>query len=360
MRIAIAANKCLPFHAASLEEQPLGGTETAVIRLAQQLAALSQEVSVYTGCQSPPPSVPSYFQLSKLEELKEVDILIAVRDWMQVFLPLKAKRRFFWTGDSYDQLPCIGIGDVRVHSRLDALLAVSSWHALTVSSRSGFPIEKTWVIRNGVYLPYFQGKETRHRKRLIYSSTPYRGLQLAPELYSALREKHPELELHIFSGYEVYGGAENYDKTAAKEFEALKARLSALPGCTVHGNRKQSELAREFMKSSLLFYPNTFEETSCMTAMEAQAAGCAIVTSDMGALPETVGDAGILVPGKPGSPAYNKAFIEAADQLLSDDNLFQRCSEIGIQRAKSEFDWGQVAARFLRFLEQSPLEMSRA
>ncbi len=75
-------------------------------------------------------------------------------------------------------------------------------------------------------------------------------------------------------------------------------------------------MAREFMKSAILCYPNTFAETSCITAMEAQAAGCAIVTSKLAALPETVANAGIMIEGEPGSPAYLDSFSTAVDVFL--------------------------------------------
>lgn len=330
----------------------MGGIETAVIHLAGQLHALGHSVTVSTPLEQPPPSQPPYLPLRTLHALRDLDALIAVRDWLPLMMNIPCKKRFFWTGDSFDQIQTLGVGDRRVVARIDGLLAVSAWHAATLAGQSGFPLDKVWVIRNGVHLPYFEGQESRRRARLIYSSTPYRGLALVPKLYQALREKCPDCELHVFSGFEVYGGPQAFGADVRAQFKNLESELKGIPGCQLHGNVLQKDLAREFMKSALLFYPNIFLETSCITAMEAQAAGCAVVTSDLGALKETVGEAGVLIAGRPGSSEYNNAFLEASHRILSDENYFRTLSEAGQRRAKDIFDWRIVAKRFEEYLHK--------
>lgn len=349
MKFLFFPQSCLPFHGMSLEERPLGGTETGVIRLAEELHQLGHEVIVLSGHENPPLTAPLYLPLHAIDNLGKIDVLVSVRDWTPLLAPLNARVKLYWTGDSYDQFPNVGIGDTRVAQEIDALLAVSDWHADRLCEESGFPRERAWVIRNGIRLSFFEGEEERKRKRMIYSSTPYRGLRFIPMIYRELKNRHPEAEIHIFSGYEVYAGGEAPPAHLLKEYEVLRQEFLRLPHCFLHGNLKQRDLAREFMKSSLLLYPNIFEETSCITALEAQAAGCAIVTSALAALPETVGDAGLLITGTPGSLEYLNAFIGAADRILADDELFQQLSRNGRERAK-ETDWRSVAERLLRFL----------
>lgn len=350
MRFLIVPSNCVPFHAYTLDERPLGGTETAAIRLSEALARLGNDVTVLTQYATPPPSNPSYIPFKDVLNIGAVDVLIAVREWFPLIAVSGCKKTFFWTGDSYDQPHNFGIGDRRIANKIDALLAVSHWHAKKLSHESGFPYEKCFVLKNGVYLPYFEGAEPRKRKRLIYSSTPYRGLKLVPPIYLELKKQHPELELHIFSGYGVYSGPNGYDKRAESDFAEFSNYLKKLPDCYLHGNVKQNELAREFMKSSVLLYPNIFEETSCISVMEAQAAGCVVVTSDLGALRETVGDGGIVVSGKPGSPDYMQDFTAATNSLLTDASLFDAYSSKAYQRARVHFDWNVVAKRFEDYL----------
>lgn len=353
MKIVFYPSLCLPFHGKTLSERPLGGTETGVIRLAEALCALGHEVIVISQYAKPPLTEPLYLPESAARDLGPFDVLVAVRDWRPLLSPLQCSHRFFWTGDSYDQPQNIGIGDKRIIERLEGFFCVSEWQADTISEKSGFPREKCHVIRNGIHPPHFEGQEERRRKRLIYSSTPYRGLAHTPHLYKELLKRHSNgLEFQIFSGYSVYAGVDGkYNELLEAEFEQLSRELSSLPGCTVKGNVTQQELAREFMRASILFYPNTFEETSCITAMEAQAAGCATVTSNRGALPETVSKAGILIDGEPGSDLYSRTFIDAVDSLLTDDRLFGEYSRQAQIQAK-EHSWTHVAERVIASISE--------
>ncbi len=348
MKIVICPTACVPIHATSLDERPLGGTETGIIRVSEVLAERGHEVTVLTRMENSVSGKARYVSFKHANEVGAVDAIIAVREWIPLVSPLRCKK-FFWTGDSYDQPHNLGMGDRRVAAMMHGFFAVSEWHRKSLCLASGFPEQKAFVVGNGVHLPYFSGSEERKRKRLIYSSTPYRGLALIPALFSELKKRHPDIELHIFSGYGVYAGPQGYEARAQAQYEELAERLKQ-QGCVVHGNVTQGQLAREFMKSSLLFYPNTFEETSCISAMEAQAAGCAIVTSARGALPETVGESGILIEGKPGTEEYMRAFLDAADKILSDDQTFERLSRTGQERARQMFSWERVAERMLRVL----------
>jgi glycosyltransferase involved in cell wall biosynthesis len=50
----------------------------------------------------------------------------------------------------------------------------------------------------------------------------------------------------------------------------------------------------EYKKSDIWFYPTDFEETYCITALEAQLSECICVCSDLAGLKDTVGDRGVL------------------------------------------------------------------
>ena len=298
MKIVFLPAKCTPFHARTLEERPLGGTETAIIRLAEALDSLGQEVSVISDSASVPSSHPSYISHREASTLRDVDALIVVRDTKSVTYPCHAKKRFYWTGDSYYCVGSMGLGDKRCIAVLDGFLAVSEWHADTVCKTSLFPREKTYILRNGIKLENFAGEEKRERKRLIYSSVPDRGLVHLPEIFLELKRRHADAELVVINSSSIYRSVWPYETI---ENEDLMERLRSLPGCRVLDAMPQHLLAREFMKAAILAYTSHFKETSCITAMEAQAGGAVPVTTALAALPETVGDAGILIEGTPGT-----------------------------------------------------------
>ena len=350
MRIAFLANNCIPFHGKTLEERPLGGTETAVIRIAEAVQALGHEVVVLTQIDNPPVTEVLYLPLKSLHHLGEVDVAIMARDWNLGFLPVKAKKKFFWTGDSYDQFATYGIGDTRIVNAFDGLFTVSDWHSETLCKASGFPLAKTRPLRNGVHLPYFEGSETRNAKRLIYSSSPYRGLLFLISTFPAIKAKHPEAELHIFSGYDVYAGAPGTPRNLLQEFEAMKTAFGKIDGCVMRGNIPQAELAQEMLQASILAYPNIFEETSCITAMEAKAGGCVIVTSDKGALKETVGSGGVLIGGDPRNSKYREYFVDAINNLLDDEERMALLSVRNRAEAFSSLGWNHRAAELTSYL----------
>ena len=274
------------------------------------------------------------------------DVCIFIQDWKGAAHGLPFPKQVFWTGDSYDQYMNFGIGDERVIEKVDRFFAVSNWQANALCAASGYPREQARVVQNGVHLPWFDGEETRSHGKLIFTSSPYRGLALVSRLFAELKNRHPEIELDVFSGLAVYDKEGPFQGPEVRQYEQIKKQLQEQPSCVIHGNVTQQQLAREMMNAGIYFYPNVFVETSCIGAIEAQAAGCPIVTSALGALPETVGEAGFCIPGTFGSDEYNAAFIDATSRLLSDRELWEHCSTVGKQRAQSEFSWEHVADRF--------------
>lgn len=343
MKIVFIPQNCISFHGKSLLERPLGGTETAVVRLAEALHRLGHAVFVVTSAAEIPATQPQYLPLSALNEMNDIDVAVSVRGVASLFSGIRARQSFLWTGDAHDQPSHLGIGDRRVVNKLTALWCVSSWHARNLCEVSGFPESKCWVVRNGFAQGLFEGQEVRNRKRLIYSSTPFRGLALLPEIFSRIRSVHSDAELHIFSGLDVYREHDcNHHDQLAHQCVPLFNTIQSTPGCYLHGNITQDKLAREFMRSGILAYPNTFDETSCITAIEAMAAGCVPITSHRGALPETVGDAGILISEPPGSPAYKDLFVASAIALLNNESAWNHLSQRAITRA-AEMSWDFIA-----------------
>lgn len=340
MRILFFPAECSPFHGKTLEERPLGDVETGVIRLAEALHTFGQEVVVVSQAKEIPRTNPRYVPYQEVDKLGFFDAVIVVKGWRATFIPFKAKKIFLWTEDNWDNPSTYGIGDPRFYTHVAALFTVSEWHAKTLAEKSGFPEKKMHILRSGVHLGYFKGEEKRE-KRLIYTPAPDRGLTHLVEIFLELKKKDPQLKLEVFST-----SASN-DKTTFPLFEKIKK----MPGCTLHENVLQKDLAREFMKSSIFTYPCNFEETSCMSAMEAQAAGCPVITSDLASLKETVGNAGILIPGDPRTASYKQKFADACERLLSDSHLFHEISQRGKEQAL-KMDWKERGKELLNFLKQ--------
>lgn len=349
MKICFFAANSIPVHARSLEERPLGGTETGLIRVSESLAKRGHQVFVVTSHDNPLPYNSQggsiFIPEGALRQVVPFDVLVAVQHWRSLFLGIPAKRHLFWTGDGYEQFSNYGIGDKRVVQKIEVLLAASQWHAASLSMRSLFPLEKIRVVGNGFHPPYFVGEEPRARHRILYTSAPYRGLELAAKYFEIIKPQFPDAEFHVFSGLSIYDRNEPFSGPLVEEYKRLAAKLGRQPGVVLHGNVLQSELAREYLRSSVLLYPNLIEETFCITAIEAQAAGCPVIASAISALPEVVGDGGFVIKGEIGAEEYSKELLYALGTLLTDDEAWYKYATAAKTRAYSHFTWDHVASR---------------
>ncbi len=79
---------------------------------------------------------------------------------------------------------------------------------------------------------------------------------------------------------------------------------------------------------------------------EAMAAGVPVIGSSSGAIPEVIGDAGLVVPER--DPA---ALAAAIDSVLSDADLRQQLIQRGRKRAAERFDWSVVANQSLALFQ---------
>jgi glycosyltransferase involved in cell wall biosynthesis len=349
MKIAFFAERSIPIHATTLNERPLGGIETGIIRLAEALAKNREHtVYVFTTHKNPVSSPVQYAHTTLLQTKMPFDVLVIVQDWSGLMYGFESKLKFFWTGDGFDQYLNFGIGDQRVVKACDAFLAVSSWQAGTLCQKSSFPWNKTYVIGNGVHLPYFEHTAPeREPYKIVYASAPNRGLALLPEIFTNIKKTIPNASLSIYSGFHLYDKESPFQGPEVEQFKQLSSKLLSLDGVSIVGNLLQKELANELLKSSLLTYPNQIFETSCIVAMEAQAAGVPIIASNNSAFPETVGNAGILIDGTPGSKEYIRSFSDACIELLSDRNMWGNFSQNGLLRSREFFSWDNVAKKFM-------------
>jgi glycosyltransferase involved in cell wall biosynthesis len=165
----------------------------------------------------------------------------------------------------------------------------------------------------------FSGRDELARAKgsqltLCYTSTPFRGLDVLLSAFPEVQVEFPEAELEVFSSMKVYQQDEPGDA-----FAPLYDRCRATPSVHYAGSVPQPRLAEELKAASILAYPNTFAETSCIAVMEAMAAGLFVVTTDLGALPETTMGFGALVSsdaGPGGQKALERDFLDRLKVVL--------------------------------------------
>ncbi|HYE97987.1 MAG TPA: LAGLIDADG family homing endonuclease, partial [Planctomycetota bacterium] len=130
---------------------------------------------------------------------------------------------------------------------------------------------RTWVTRNGLRGALLreveaEGIPPRNYKRVMFASSPDRGLLTALKIYARAKEFVPDLEFHATYGY---GNIDKLIAQGAKHFVKDKEetlRLAEETGATLHGRLTQKELYKEWEKTAVWTYITSFWETGCELA----------------------------------------------------------------------------------------------
>lgn len=364
MRLVFVVRHPRAFNGETPFQSPLGGTQSAVVYLARELATLGHEVHVFAHCAG----LEGCFAGVHYHNLKQLvsfcraqppERLIAVADEQILKLGLPAEQTYWWAHNDYAHL-WDDPGPLRqrishlLQSRADRLLVVSRWQQARLAKLFALPTDMFYLTHNGVHLPHFArlAPEPALPPRLLYTSVPDRGLELLLQIFPRLQAVLPELELHLYSSFEVWGQGTGGNAELARQ---LEQQARALKQVFFHAPLAQPELAKALAQGTLWLYPNHaapatgfWAETSCIAALEAQAAGLPVVASARGALPETVlqGQTGCLIDGQPESEAFLAAFVQQTLRLLQDTALHKRLAQAARQRIAEQFSWQQVAQQW--------------
>jgi glycosyltransferase involved in cell wall biosynthesis len=344
--------RSLPCDASTPRTSPLGGTESAALYLADALARRGHHVRVYNNC--PAPGDFDGVAYRRWEDaradavLDPPHVLVAIRDWALIGSNRYAPLQVFWTGDAADQPFARGLEQPEARRAIDLFVFQSAWQEAGFRAL-GVPPWRCLRERYG-FAPFVHPAPSLRPRRLVYASTPFRGLDLLLDWFPLIRARCPDAELRVCSSMRVYAVPEEEDRA---RFGALYARARQ-PGVTFLGSLPQPALAAELSAARVLAYPNHWPETCCVAAIEALAAGCPVLTSSLGALPETVGEGGICLSGDPRSDSFRDRFVDEAVALLTDDERWSGLSALASRRAHGRYryeaiaeGWEQLCARAL-------------
>ncbi|HEX5005458.1 MAG TPA: glycosyltransferase family 4 protein [Gemmatimonadales bacterium] len=135
---------------------------------------------------------------------------------------------------------------------------------------------------------------------------------------------------------------------AQEELEALAERLGIASRVTWLGGIPRSELASLWPRLDCLVAPSRttarWVETYPLQVLEAMGHGVAVVVSDSGALPESVGRAGLVF-----GDGHPDGLTEALTRLLEDGSLRERLAAEGRRRVIAEFVDDAIARKTLAF-----------
>ena len=345
-----------PVCGSMLERIGAGGVETTYIELPKALQALGQECFVFARCEQE--QVVDGVRFVPWERMAEYadlnpDVLVTSRWFDPLYWPtLAGAKKVLWLQDAYFADPG------RAFEVVDRVVVSSPWHRDYTVQRYGHGIDahKLRVINLGIRRELFGGSGPRRGMQAVYSSNPDRGLQELAAMWPEIVAQFPGLRLVVTYGWE---GLRTWDSGPAwqercDQVEAeVRGRFAV--GGSDHdviftGRLSKPALARLLMQSDVCLYPCNFFETFCLTALECQAAGLPMVTSEFGALATTLAaGAGVKIPGHPSSPAYRQRFVRAAVDVLQNAERRRAMGAAGVLHVVGgPFGWLDVAEQWRR------------
>jgi len=315
-----------------------GGSEEAVIYLSQELNRLGYSVTVFNSCGEMEGEYGGV-KYKNYYEFNPNDLFNIVIAWRgNIFGGLNAKKKVIWLHDVPEGM--FKKGD---EETFDKVLVLSQYHKTLLPDF--IPDEKICVSANGINLKDFVLKVEPERNpyRLIHTSSYDRGIENLLHMWSDIRKEVPQVELHLYYGWNTYDHLASLGMRDNK-FKEYMVKLMDQPGVIDHGRVGHKKLNKEFYKSGIWVYPSHFEEISCISAMKAQACGCVPLVINYAALKETV-KSGIRIDGKGGVGDANEKFKAELISLLKDTNKQEELRK-EVLTHKSEFSWANVAKQW--------------
>lgn len=327
------------------EEEGVGGTENFITYLAEYLAGAGHDVRVYNKVITPVRDIVTgvtWLPLAHFNPAEHRDVLMSFRT-----------REVFESWHTNADLKVIALADTESHGlgdavragQVDLVMFVSQWQAQKIMAEEDILPERAMITGNGVSMRRFDGMRDSVRHvagKCIHMATPERGLEPLLDIWPAIQERVPHASLHLFSSFK---GWRVDDADNADMCRGIYERIAGLRdgGLNIinHQHINAPGIRRHLLESALYLYPTRhFNETCCISALEAAAAGVPIVATARAALMERVVDCqtGYLIRERDG---HDYEFAELAIKLLTDAATWGRMSEASVEMAR-RYDYAQL------------------
>jgi glycosyltransferase involved in cell wall biosynthesis len=270
------------------------------------------------------------FSLVALQTLLLRDLL-APRAALVFYSAVNVERRWRWPYRAIERL---------VLSRADGAYAPNQDVPLILRAK-GFPKAKpVAVIPLGVEAERFAAAERQPMRDIAGPRVGFVGRLEAVKGLDVLLQACENYLVHPTAGLVIAGdGAER--AAVSERVMTARRRVDLLPPVSYDHMPAFLKSLDVLVLPSVTILPHHREQFG-RVLVEAMATGVPVVGSSSGAIPEVIGDAGLVVPER--DPA---ALAQAIDRVLSEPGLRQTLIERGRQRVQRHFAWPVVAEHTL-------------
>lgn len=329
--------------------KPMGGSETALIQMAKELKLKTwRRVLV--------------FNMREKDIVSESGVeYISNKKLAEYFSKFKPRTHIAWRHnikltDACTYLWCHDLFTPGCESaqNFDEMLCLTPFHKNYVEGLQGIPDSKIIVTRNGIVPEKFQfDKKTKNPNKMVWMSSPDRGLDRCMLTMDEVVKEFPMAELHVYYGIEHL---HRYGPQMAALADRLRAMMDARPYVKYHGNTEQAKMYRDVSDAVIWNHPNNFIETSCITANECLANGIYPVVRRLGALGDTLKEAeanGSAVLLDYEWDAINAIDIQANAVINA---LRNRAWETMKPFDLNKHSWNAVSDEWIDFMKLSPMD----
>ena len=344
----------------------LGGAEEAVINLARALQKLGWSITVYNNCgdgevaDSRGAGRIVYRPHASFDGRARYDVAILWR-WPRLLDHELAPSKLFL--DLHDAIPAEDFTEKRL-GRVTKVLVKSAFHR---SMFPNVPDEKLAIIPNGIDLAHLRSQPAiaRDPYLLVNTSSPDRSMDVLPDLFKKVKERVPRARLQWAYGWEMLKPYVAQEPAKMRWIERTEKAM-AEAGIETLGHLSHADVGKLYQRAAILAYPTEFAEIDCLSARKAQAAGCYPITTDFGALAETV-EAGVKIHSSKTKDTWLRPYqfhfglenkdaqhewVEAVTAALEGgplpDAMIAR-----MQENAARYAWPCIASRWHDFLSES-------
>jgi glycosyltransferase involved in cell wall biosynthesis len=291
-----------------------------------------------------------YFNSNKIvsfQENNEVDIFIIFRQTsILIDYNIKAKKVFVWVQDIHlvsNYQNCFLPENSKfllknTQHKIDGIITLTKWHKRYFQYYYGIDPNKIFIIGNAINIDDFNYDIKKKKNKFIWTSHGGRGIDKMIEYFHDIRLKIPDAELYVY-----------------RDESAFPIQiLNEMNNCEyIHygGKLDNVSVIKEFLSSEYWFYPTFFEETYCISALEAQMSKCVCITTNLAALTETVSDRGILIREPIYSNEYKERCINEIVNLVNNKELQKDYIKRGYEWAKKQ-TWEERSKEWYELFEK--------
>jgi glycosyltransferase involved in cell wall biosynthesis len=271
------------------------------------------------------------------------------------------KIRVYWVHDLSADPETNHIKDASSRDRFQKIVFCGNWQYNDYLSKLNIPIDQKLAVIDTPIVPIKFEPKSKEEIRLIYTSTPQRGLEILVPVFEKLCEKYDNIYLDVFSSFAIYGWTE-----ADSRFQELFDRCKNHPKIVYHGFASNDTVRQAQQKAHIFAYPSIWQECNSRAMIEAMSAGCVCVHPNLAGLSDTGGSLTTMYQFTQDNNAHANYFYHVLDSAISNvhEDAMQNYLQFVKQYADVRYNANKIADQWkilmLSLKQQYPTIESRS